>query len=115
MSEVPPELDSLRLHNGIKLIEPEIKVIDFIVSGSESIELLFRSLPSLWQIGVFIKLIKGGKHGRIIDCLGLRKKEKIRMGYSSVGVVVQVYYSIKINTLTIRKRRDRGGYEKIGS
>ena len=53
MSEVPPELDSLRLHNGIKLIEPEIKVIDFIVSGSESIELLSRSLPSLVD-GVFI-------------------------------------------------------------
>ena len=33
--------------------EPEIKVIDFLVSGSESIELLSRSLPSLVD-GVFI-------------------------------------------------------------
>ena len=59
MSEVPPELDSLRLHNGIKLIEPEIKVIDFIVSGSESIELLSRSLPSLVDWGIYLNDKRG--------------------------------------------------------
>ena len=34
--------------------EPEIKVIDFLVSGSESIELLFRSLPSLVDRGIYL-------------------------------------------------------------
>ena len=34
--------------------EPEIKVIDFLVSGSESIELLFRSLPALGDRGIYL-------------------------------------------------------------
>ena len=73
MSEVPPELDSLRLHNGIKLIEPEIKVIDFIVSGSESIELLFRSLPSLVDRGIYLNDKRRLARMCIVGCLGLRK------------------------------------------
>ena len=34
--------------------EPEMKVIDFLVSGSENIELLFRSLPSLVDRGIYL-------------------------------------------------------------
>ena len=43
--------------------EPEIKAIDFLVSGSESIELLFRSLPSLVDRGIYLN----GKKGAGID------------------------------------------------
>ena len=56
----------------------EIKAIDFLVSGSESIELLFRSLPSLVDRGIYLN-DKGGRQGFVL---------LIRMGYFSVGVVV---------------------------
>ena len=74
--------------------EPEMKVIDFLVSGSENIELLFRSLPSLVDRGIYIN-----EKGRVprkctVGCLCLRKKgEKIRMGYFSVGVVKSIIES----------------------
>ena len=38
----------------------EIKVISFLVSGSESIELLFKSLPSLVDRGIYLN-DKGGR------------------------------------------------------
>ena len=49
----PPRFDSLPYNNGMKLIEPKIKVINFLLSGSKSIELLFRYLPSQ-EIEAFI-------------------------------------------------------------
>ena len=68
--------------------EPEIKAIDFLVSGSESIELLFRSLPSLVDRGIYLNDKKGV--GIDVYC-GLfrsrKKRDKIGMGYSSVGVI----------------------------
>ena len=40
--------------------EPEIKVIGFLVSGSESTELLFRFLPFLIDRGIYLN-DKGGR------------------------------------------------------
>ena len=37
----------------------EIKIIDFLVSGSESIELLSRSLPSLVDWGIYLNDKRG--------------------------------------------------------
>ena len=56
--------------------EPEIKVIDFLVSGSESIKLLSRSLPSLVDWGVYLNVKKGV--GTDVYCRlfrSLKKKE----------------------------------------
>ena len=44
--------------------EPKIKVIDFLVSGSEGIELLFRSLPSLVDRGIYLNDKKRGGRAR---------------------------------------------------
>ena len=88
----------------------------FSVSGAESIELLFRSLPSLVDRGIYLNDKKGvgtDMHCRLFRSLKKRRKNKDGLLFCGSCCFSLVMY-LKINNVSIRERKKREKAMKKG-